>query len=214
MSKAPEGEALMKGTSLLGILQAIERAYGEPGLKATLDAGPAELRDAYCYGQLVSVGWYPIAWYRELHGAAQQALGEGRTLAWRLSHDAVSRDFRGIFKVAIRLLSPEMVLRQGARLLMLYCKGGRLEIVETRPGYGRVRLVGWAGYDANVWTDLQGGMVAVLEARGAKNVSARVLAGGGNHDHLDVELRWGEGGVLTPSAWRVAINFTRPVSPW
>ncbi len=184
---------LMKGTSFLGIFQAIERAHGQHGLRATLALVPTEFREAHHYGQIISVGWYPMSWYRELHRAARQALHGDKLLPWRLSHDAVTRDFRGIFQVVIRLLSPERVLRQAARLFLLYSKSGRVEVVETRPGYGRLRFEGWADNDENVWADMQGGMVAVLEARGARNVTTRVVSGGGDHDHLDVEVRWGEG---------------------
>ncbi|HEU4412099.1 MAG TPA: hypothetical protein VFS43_43055 [Polyangiaceae bacterium] len=193
MSRPPAAGTSIKGTSLLGILKAIERAYGEAGLRATLDAAPAEIRDAYRYGQIVSVGWYPTRWYCDVHRAARRAFGEGRSLPWRLSHDAVTRDFRGIFQVVVRLLSPEMALRQAPRLLLLYCKGGTVEAVEARRGYGRLRFEGWPDYDENLWSDLQGGVVALLEVCGAKNVITRVLAGGGDHDHLDVEARWGEG---------------------
>lgn len=192
MPPPPRPPSFVKGTAILGLLQAVARAHGQAGLDATLEAAPAEVRDAYRFGQIVAIGWYPMAWYRELHGAAQRGLRADKMLPWRLSHEAVTRDFRGVFQVIVRLLSPESVLRHGARLLLLYCKGGRLEVVEAWPGYGRLRFSGWSDFDHNLWADMQGGIVATLEVRGAKNVTTRVLAGG-DDEGLDLEVRWGEG---------------------
>jgi hypothetical protein len=189
MSPPPSPRSVVRGTAILGLLQAIARMYGEAGLTVTLEAASNEVRDAYRFGQLVSVGWYPMAWYRNIHEAAQRGLGADPSLPWRLSHEAVTRDFRGIFQVLIRLLSPEMMFRQGSRLMLLYFKGGQVDVIETRPGYGHLRLSGWTDFDRNLWIDLQGGIVAALEARGAKNVSSRVLGGGGE-DGIELEVRW------------------------
>jgi hypothetical protein len=189
MLPPPSPRSVVKGTAILGLLQAIARSFGEAGLTATLDAATVEVREAYRFGQIVSIGWYPMAWYRDIHAAAQRGLGADPSLPWRLSHEAVTRDFRGVFQVLIRLLSPETVIRQASRLMLLYFKGGTIEVVETRPGYGHLRLSGWTDFDRNLWSDLQGGIVAVLEARGAKNVNSRVLGGGGE-DGIELEVRW------------------------
>jgi hypothetical protein len=51
-----------KGTGLLGLSRSIREGYGERGWQATLEALPRHLADPYRFGQVVPVGWYPVAW--------------------------------------------------------------------------------------------------------------------------------------------------------
>ena len=194
MQPAPSAPvaSVAKGTGLLGIVRSIRDRYGEGGVRATFELLPGDVGEAFRFGHVVPVGWYPVAWYSALLGAARQGLRENELLPFRLSHDAVKRDFSGIFQVAIRALSPEMVFRHGPRLMPLYWKGGRVDVLDARPGYGRLRFAGWRGFDRNIWLDIQGGIVAMLEIRGAKNVKPAVVAGGHDgSDDLDLEVRWG-----------------------
>ena len=185
-------ESLVKGTCILGALSAVERAHGKAGLRATLDAALPDIRQTLDFGHVVSVGWYPIRLYREVLAAARRGLNEDDLLPFRLSRDATSHDFNGIFKVVIRALRPLTTFKHAQRLMTLYYKGGTVQTLESRAGYGRVRFTGWSGFDRNVWLDVQGGMAGVQEVSGAKNVYVRVLSGGlDGSDDLDAEVRWG-----------------------
>jgi hypothetical protein len=190
MSNEKDSPCSVKGTAILGLLKAIDRSYGKEGLAATLAAAPLELGKACEFREIVAVGWYSGLWYGQLLRAARTALREDAMLAWRLSHDATREDFRGIFAVAIRLLSPQTIFRHARRLLLFYWRGGTVDVPEVRSGYGRLNFAGWEGFDENIWLDMLGGIVALLEVVGAKDVRWKILAGGDDSDHMDVEVRW------------------------
>ena len=70
-----KGLMLKNRAALLG-----EQCDAETELHPRLSA---ELRDGLAYGRIVSGGWYPIAWLRELHRAGTEATGRGEDLACR-----------------------------------------------------------------------------------------------------------------------------------
>ena len=182
-------ETVAKGTSFIGILKAADRRRPD-ARKAIVERTSGELRHALEYGHIVQVGWYPVDWYGELLCAARAAFDGDETIPWQLSHDATREDFKGVFSVIIRVLSVEAVFRRGMRLMMLYWKGGTVEATSAA-GRGSVRFRGWRGFDRNIWLDLQGGLSALLELRGASGLAMRVAAGGDDGcDDMDLAIRW------------------------
>jgi hypothetical protein len=181
----------VKGVSLIGTLKSLETLHGAAAREAAVVALKGELAEQVRGNALLSAGWYPLEWLRQVHAAAQTATGRGPQLARELSREATLADFRGIYKLLTFVLSPQGIVRKAPSTWSRYYDGGRLEVVEARAGFASARFIGCEGFDRNLWEDSIGGCVGVLEACGASDPFVTVLRGGRDGDDgMDIEVRW------------------------
>jgi len=190
MSTTPEISA--KGSNFVGMLKALEKLRGADARELVLAAMPEQIAEPLRFGQVVVVGWYPVAWYAELLAAIDHCFHEGSSLARKLSHHATLADIGSLHRFIASMLSVETVFGQTHRLMALYWKGGRIERLEIAKGRARVRFEGWPGFTALIWEDLMGGMEAVLETCGASNGRCRASGGApsDNIETLEIDVRW------------------------
>ena len=185
------GAVRAKGIAFWSFLTSLERLRGTDDRQATLAELPREIAQALRIGEVVATGWYPIDWYRELHAAMNRACRqEGFDLSQRIGRDSALADFRGIYRLLLRVVSSEMLVSQAPRLFRLYFQGGDVAMAETGKGLGVVEFNGWDGFDRAMWSDVTGGIEGVLLARRAIHVRHRVLRGGGEEGHFKIEYRW------------------------
>ncbi|WP_437597949.1 hypothetical protein [Sorangium sp. So ce590] len=64
------------------------------------------LRDGIHYGSIISTGWYPIVWYKDLFHAIRRTSGEGKDLIHQIGRQCTRDDMSGIYKVLAALISP------------------------------------------------------------------------------------------------------------
>ena len=182
---------LTKGLQFRSFLRALGKIRGERAVEETLAALRLELGDALRLGTLVTVGWYPLEWYRELHAAAQKATHEGVELARAVSRAGIQDDFRGVYRLITFALSPQAIIRWAPKIVSLYFDTGSCVIDIAEPGLARGRFVGFAGFDRSLWEDLIGGITGVMELAGGKQLTAHVIAGGSDgHVDMTIEVRW------------------------
>jgi hypothetical protein len=185
------GAVRAKGIAFWSFLTTLERVRGTDDLEATKAELPREIAEALRLGEVVATGWYPIGWYRELHAAMNRACRqEGFELSHRIGRDSALADFRGIYRLLMRVVSSEMLVSQAPRLFRLYYEGGEVGMAETGKGLGVVEFSGWHGFDRAMWADVTGGMEGVLVARRAVHIRHRVLRGGGSDGTFKIEYRW------------------------
>ena len=181
-----------KGANFRSFVSAFRRLRGEEALARALELLPRELGEGLRLGALVTGAWYPIAWYDALHSAAQKACGEGPELSRILSREGIQEDFRGgVYRLVTLSLSPQSIFKWAQRAVGLYYDQGRCVIEESVPGRAMGRFEGFQGFTRNLWEDMVGGSLGVLELAGAKNLTPRVLAGGTDGDaHMGLVVRW------------------------
>lgn len=185
------GGPATKGINFRSFSKTLLRLRGEKAVKDTFDLVPPDLRDAAYYGSIVTSGWYPIAWWAQIHAAAQRATGEGPELSRLIAHEALAWDFRHVHKFVRIALSPETLMRVSAYVMRFYYSMGRLEVIHARQGSGDAVFTGFEGFDHNLWADTLGGVAAVLELAGATDVKLTVLAGGGDgDDSMSAKAAW------------------------
>jgi len=191
MSKLPTGAMRTKGVALLGVLRSFEALHGPAAYRTALASLPDELRDRIRLKSILGGSWYPIDEYRQIHLAAQRATGRGPDLARDLSREATLDDFRGIYRLLTFVLSPHGMLRKAPSAWSRYYDAGRVEIRDARDDHAIARFCDCDGFDTTLWQDVIGGCLGVLEACGGKEITFRVLAGGGDGDTaMEVETRW------------------------
>ncbi len=184
-------EIRLKGQGFRGALAAIERLRGPEARVATIEGMSAEPREALTFGGIVPGGWYPVAWYRELHASAQRVARTGPELSRKIGREATRHDLAGVYSWILRFVSPETLLGQAPRILGLYCEGGRVEVVEKRSGAALLRFSQMVGNNHDLWEDMVGSNEQFVTSAQGKEVRSRVLSGGQDGDDaMELEVRW------------------------
>ena len=99
-------EVEIKGQAFLGIVGAVGEMLGETAIARLRDEAAGELGEALRTNTVLSAGWYPVAWYRELHQAARRVSGGGDAFTVELGKVSLRRDVNMVYKAIFRLLSP------------------------------------------------------------------------------------------------------------
>lgn len=188
---AARTETTLKGVNYRSFMKAFETLRGKESVDAMLADLPDELGDGLRYGRLVASGWYPVAWYRQMHASAQRVTGAGPELARAIGRQSRIEDFRGVYRLLAFVLSPEVLVAKGAMIYRLYDSMGLVDIQEARAGMLRVRYHQCVGYDANIWESSLGGTVGILESCGAVALRVQIVEGGRDGDDAMIfEARW------------------------
>jgi len=185
-------EVRVKGQSFHSVLKAFAELHGDELRAKTLAGMSGPGGEALREGSLLSSGFYPVAWYRELLASAARLVPNPGSLAREVGYRSGQRDIAGMYKVLLRALSTEMLIKQSPRLLRVVYEGGGVEVLEVRRGFARVRYYDYFGFDRNVWQDAIGGAQAAFEATGAKQLLITVQEGG----------RDGDSGMIVGVTWQ------------
>jgi hypothetical protein len=184
-------DVLARGSNFRGLLRALEHKHGRGTIDEILNQLPPDLRDSLRYGHVISVGWYPVGWYAALYEGVGQVIGGLPESAMDLSFVSTREDFSTIHRVAIALLSPDMLVSHANRLLSFYWKGGDVKSLGAGKGYAEVRFTGWHGFTAALWYDLLGGVNGVLASCRANKVNWSIESGGSDRSsHMTVQYSW------------------------
>jgi len=184
-------ERKLKGINFNGMVASVRRAHGEPTLRRALGRVEGEVGAALRDGTIIATGWYPASWYGALLRAVSDELGGGEARIRELAREAVSADFRTLFRVIRLFLKPEKAVEQSTRVAKRYIDGGDIEVAAAGDGFIHYRIRDFDGYTRLMWWDFVGGVEGVLTNLGATDFDAQIVAGGGDGDaHLEVVLRW------------------------
>lgn len=187
----PNGEVRVKGVSIRSFLAVLEAEHGAEVIQGLEGLLETEFARAIRYGNLSPGAWYPIAWYRSLHRTTHKLLGVGPSFSRKMGYLATKVELSGIYKVFAKLVSPEMTLQLGAKLFRTYYDRGRFTIPKWSAGQASGHWDECRGFDEAIWEDVVGGIIAFLEAAGAKKVHARIVGGGHDGDAtMDLEADW------------------------
>lgn len=182
-------EIQIKGLCFSSSLDALRGIRGADAQRALEARASPDLRDTLT--GLVRGDWYPVARYRELHALAQEVTGEGRELARRIGYLGTLADFNSVYGALAFALTPRTVIAMAPRVFGAYYRPADMYVVEARGGYAHTRWANCHGFDANVWQDVLGGCVAIVEVSGGAAVELELVAGGGDGDaHAEALVHW------------------------
>jgi hypothetical protein len=146
---------------------------------------PEDLRLAFSGKSLVVGGWYPMRWFREAYGAYRSVASQGPEFARKLGYLSMKHDMQRIHNRVIAMFSFSV------RLYSSYFNTGKFEVIDSRTGYMKARMEGCMGFDQNIFADVTGSTIALLECAPAKEVRVHVVSGGRDGDeHMEMEGFW------------------------
>jgi hypothetical protein len=183
--------AKVKGVAFRSVFASLGKLRGKSAQEAALAVAGDELKSGFTYGAIVSGGWYPIEWYRELFRVIRSSTGEGKELVHEIGRQCTRDDMTGIYSVLAKLISPQSLFSLSQRVFSNYYSAGSVEVVESRKGYTNARWSHCQGFDENMWTEILGSCVQLLEIGGANNVRARILSGGQDgNEAMEAAAHW------------------------
>jgi hypothetical protein len=181
-------EPKVKGTTFRTMDSCFKDLRGEEAWAKAHALMSDEVREAYRTGAILSGGWYPISWYREMFRAFLAATNEGPELSRTLGYRSARIDFKRFHNwILAKLVSPQTLFGFTSKMFNSYFDTGSFEVVQSQRGYVRAEARGCVGWDRNVWNDLIGSCSALLELAGAREVRVRVMSGGRDGD-TDADL--------------------------
>ena len=178
----------------MSFLATTDRLFPEMGRAQLLARVDPELSHRIREQKILVGGWYPVAWYRDLHAGLQQVTGSGADLSFQIGYENTRADFtgKGIYRFVAKSLGPGNVLTIGARIFNFYWRPAKMQIkrMGEHRNQARGKWSGCRGFDENVWLDLFGGVQAVLELAGVRDVELETLDASEDLSTMLMEARW------------------------
>jgi len=186
------GEARVKGVAFRTIDACFIELRGAKVHGKAREVMGEDVKKAFESGLILPASWYPISWYREVFRAFRVASGDGLDLPRQIGYQAVKRDMASVYKmIFVRIVSPQTLLGLSSRLFSTYYDTGSFDVLESRKGFVHVKLSGCVGWDANMWTEIYGSCLSLLELAGAKEIRLYTKSGGGDNDtETELEAYW------------------------
>lgn len=180
----------IKGSVVKDTLVAIQGRVGTDGLERILGMLNPETRAAL-ERPLASL-WYPLDAFTELVqvDCRETAGGNEKELIAR-AEAVVDGQLRGIYRVFVRIGSPEFVLKRIASIHETYFRGVRVEAQVTPANEAYVRYWGLKKQNRIMENLIIGFHKKALEISGAKNVLAMMTKPiGDDGGFAELRLRW------------------------
>jgi hypothetical protein len=165
----------VKGTAIITIPLFIKDRFGEGGLNQWIDALTPEARKVYPASVLVS-SWYPLKEFlieplRKMCAFFYAGDLKGAKESGRFSADY---SLKGIYKIFVKLSSPESIVRRASSILPMYYTPSEMKVVESRKGQGIVQITKFLDMDQVLEIRIAGWMERALEISGGKQPNIRI----------------------------------------
>ena len=184
-------EAKVKGLGFRTVLHCVDEILGEGSSKRVCQELSEDFRHAIEYGEIVAGGWYPINWYRELFQVIRRLSGRGVDISFEVGQRSVNRDFGGIYKHLLKLLTGDTLFKGLEITFKNFYDVGRVKFESTGKGEGRAYWEGCTGFDENMWEEILGSAEQLLKLAGYGFVEIRKISGGRNGcDSMTISGKW------------------------
>lgn len=184
-------EAQSKASAFNGTIELLRRQLSPETLAELKAALPGDTMRLFEVRPL-PMEWIPAIHLRRLliatHGICFACeLGKMR----ELGRQVMLTNFRGIYRVFIRLASPQFIVDRAAQVWAKHSRhSGTMTARSVDEHTAEVTYIGVAHPSPPHWAFLHGGILAGLEASGAKNVAVRIISGGGRQPDCIVRVTW------------------------
>jgi hypothetical protein len=163
----------IKGSAIKETINQIKSRSGEDAFQKILGLLDEETR-MICQGDIYSSSWYSLDLFTRFLEVEIRVLADGREeMITRGSEVVIEKQLRGIYKVFVKLGSPEFVIKQIAAVHATYFQGVPIEVHMQGPGKALVRYTGFEKQHRIMGFAIIGFFKKALEISGAKDVVLR-----------------------------------------
>lgn len=183
-------EIEVKGNTFFSVLTAIETLRGAAFREAAIARLPTDSGDALRFGGLISAGWYPVRWYRELHAAIIEE-ADDPNVPREIGRASIRVEMHGVHRLLLRVISVQTMQTQAARFFGSYFRPGNVAVERLGEGTSRTSFGPCPGFDRAIWLEQLGCMEELLAQAGHPKGRVRLVSGGGDGDRDAVfESSW------------------------
>ncbi len=182
----------IKGTAVLDTVQQVQKRAGDPAYQKVVGLLDDETRKIF-QNQISPSSWYSLDSFTHfLEVEIKELAGGDEEVLLRGTEKVVEHQLRGIYKVFVKLGSPEFVLKRLAAVHATYFLGVRIDVEMRGPASAIVRYRGFEKQHRILSNVIIGFFRKALEISGAKNVQADFttpIAAG--REFAELAITWG-----------------------
>ncbi len=165
----------VKGTAIITLPPFIKERFGDGGLNQWIAALAPEVREVYPASVLAS-SWYPLKEFlvkplRKMCDLFYAGDLKGARESGRFSADY---SLKGIYKIFVKLGSPEFMLRRAGTILPLYYTPSEMKVVESGKGQGTMQITKFPDMDHALEIRIAGWMERAIEISGGKQPNIKI----------------------------------------
>jgi hypothetical protein len=182
----------IKGSAIVDSIKAVKLRSGDEAYGKILAALSQETRNFFEKTIILSSNWYPLDAFVQFLEADIKltANGNEKELIGR-SEAIIEKQLRGIYKMAVKLGSPEFVINRIATTHEAYFKGVSIEASMVNPTKAKVKYTGFNKQHYLIGFSIIGFYKKALEISGAKNVNAVYITSiEQNIGYCELEITW------------------------
>jgi hypothetical protein len=133
----------VKGSALASRLLWVRLGHGEAGLERLEAAASSELAPTLVNG-VAMARWYPFSVFIELNEVIDRLFGHGDlALVKELGRFGADANLKTVYRLFYKVGTVRWILGRAARLWGAHYDSGEMRIVEDRPGFGILEVVGF-----------------------------------------------------------------------
>jgi hypothetical protein len=165
----------VKGTAIITIPLFIKERFGEGELNQWIDTLTPEARKVYQASVLVS-SWYPLKelLIEPLRKMCDLFYAGDRNGAKESGRFSADYSLKGIYKIFVKLGSPEFMLRRAGTILPIYYAPSEMKVLECRRGQGIMQITKFSDMDQVLEIRIAGWMERALEISGGKQPNIKI----------------------------------------
>jgi hypothetical protein len=139
-----------------------------------------------------AVGWLPSQHLDNLLRTALPVVYDNDLArVFEQGRQSFIRDVRTVYRIFIKLWSPEHVIRRAGQIFGTYYRNnGGLRIIEQKPGELIARYDGVTLGSPAFWAQSRGAISGSLEATGQHDIRAQIIEGGGEDKFCVMRVFW------------------------
>ena len=184
----PASAVRIKGTAVVDAIRAVRTREGERRFRDLVALVDEPFR-AMFLGEIFDAAWYPLDAYVAFLAATLKYSGEDEKVLTARSEAVIERQLHGIYRVFVRLKSPESIIKRIVTIHSTYFTGASVGFDLPTPGRAIVKYGGFEKHHRLLEYVIIGFYRKALELCGAKRVQVMVtvpIAQGGGSCELTI----------------------------
>ena len=178
-----EGEMKVKGEAMLSLPLFILKKHGKDKYNRWLDTLSPEARKVYG-SPIHKSDWYSL---KEMLADPTGKMCElfyncSTRGAWDCGRYSAEYGLKGLYKVLVKLSSPQVLIKRATSIIRNYYRPTELEIVENDEGRIVVHITKFPDSDEFIENRIAGWMQRAVEITGCKHVSVKITQSLACHD--------------------------------
>ena len=181
----------VKGTAIKFMPQFIMDKFGETRYNQWLDSLPPNSKTIY-NNSILATTWYPLkdSFSIPIAKICELFYGNNPRGAWESGRYSADFGLRGVYKVLVKLGSPEALAKKAGNVIQKYYDNSSIECVEAEKNHAVLRVVRFSEWDKYIENRIGGYMERAIEISGGRTPKVTVTASmtrGSSYTEYDVK---------------------------